>query len=556
MKDNDTFDSLGGAEGIASKLHVSLENGINPNAKSPYSLEDRRRIFGSNVLPTIPSKGFFYLWFSNLKDPIIIMLMAAALVSTVLGVAVPVEREQNAWVEGVAIWVAVFVVSLVGAGNDWHKDRQFQKLNAQKDVIDIKVMREGAESVVVSTDLVVGDIVMLDTGDKVVADMYNIESFGLTTDESSLTGETEPIKKGKEDGDCWLRSGSQVSEGSGKAMVMAVGPHSEWGKTMALVARESGNTPLQEKLGVLAAAIGKIGLFVAVVCFLVLLIRWIVENKGFPWSEFASGPLEFFIFAVTIVVVAVPEGLPLAVTISLAYSMSKMMKDNNFVRVLSACETMGGATAICSDKTGTLTENKMTVVKTVISTLKQDDVPELESISSKISHSITLNACMNSKAFLTESDDGSISFVGNRTECALLMMLKSWGVDYSQIREKHHHSIAQVFGFTSDRKMASVLLRNESGYTLYNKGAADWVLKRCSAFYDENCQLVPLEETQRKNFESMINSMASQGLRTLCLTDKGMYCASMHQICIASVLKSFFICRIPDGYLTSIERLP
>ena len=165
------------------------------------------------------------------------MLMAAALVSTVLGAAVPEEREQNAWVEGVAIWVAVFVVSLVGAGNDWHKDRQFQKLNSQKDIIDVKVFRNGVESLVVSTDLVVGDVVILDTGDKVVADMYTIQSFGLTTDESSLTGETEPIKKGEADGDPWLRSGSQVSEGSGRGLVIAVGPNSEWGRTMALVAR-------------------------------------------------------------------------------------------------------------------------------------------------------------------------------------------------------------------------------------------------------------------------------------------------------------------------------
>lgn len=513
-------------------LHTSCHDGLDTDAAHPFSLEDRRNIFGSNILPTIPSKGFFYLWFSNLKDPIILMLMFAAFVSTVLGAAVPEEREQNSWTEGVAIWVAVLVVSLVGAWNDWHKDKQFHKLNAQKDVLDIKIVRNGVETLVVSTEIVVGDVVLLDTGDKVAADMYMVESFGLTADESSLTGETEPVRKGQSEGDCWIRSGSQISEGSGRAIVIAVGPYSEWGKTMALVARESGITPLQEKLGVLAVAIGKIGLVVAIICFLVLLIRWIVENKGFPMSEFASGPLNFFIFAVTIVVVAVPEGLPLAVTISLAYSMSKMIKDNNFVRILAACETMGGATAICSDKTGTLTENRMTVVKTVISGKRHDDVPEYESILKEISDSIVVNSSLNSKAFITEAEDGSVGFVGNRTECALLMMIRSWGIRYTDVRDEHHDNVVQVFGFTSDRKMASILLKTKSGYRLYNKGAADWVLKKCGSYYDESGVLVPMDQTSRSSFEAIINSMASQGLRTLCLTQKGMFLVSCGDCCV------------------------
>ena len=533
-EDVSILEDMGGIDGVAEKLRIALEKGIDSS-----SVETRRGVFGTNVLPQVPPKSFFFLWFQNLKDPIIIMLMAAALVSTVLGVAVPEERDQNAWTEGVAIWVAVAVVSLVGAGNDWSKDRSFQKLNAQKDVIDVKVLRDGVECLVLSTEVVVGDIVMLDTGDKVVADMVVVQTFGLQTDESSLTGETEPVKKGADEGDVWLRSGSQVSEGSGRALVLAVGPNSEWGKTITLVTRESGPTPLQEKLGVLASAIGKIGLFVAIICFLVLLIRWIVENKGWPWNQFATGPLEFFIFAVTIVVVAVPEGLPLAVTISLAYSMNKMVKDNNFVRVLAACETMGGATAICSDKTGTLTENKMTVVKTVISATQRDAVPNRGAVPDHVARSIVLNSSLNSKAFLTPPDDnGVVGFVGNRTECALLVMLQAWDIDYATVREEEQqrNAIVQVFGFTSARKMASIILAEEgeeeiSGglgagglankrHMLYNKGAADWVLARCSAFYDDSGALVSMTPSKRENFERMINEMASQGLRTLCLTQK------------------------------------
>lgn len=513
-KDKAAWDELGGVEGVATALNTSLHDGI-----SQDSVELRQQWFGANKLKEIPTKSFFVLWFGNLKDPIILMLMAAALVSTVLGAAIPEERADNAWTEGVAIWVAVLVVSLVGAGNDWHKDRQFQKLNAQKDVIEIKVIRGGKQVLVKNTDLVVGDVMMLDTGDKVVADAYTMEVHGLTLDEASLTGEADPIKKGLEGGDPWVRSGTQVTEGSGRVLIIAVGEHSEWGRTMALVIGESGETPLQEKLGVLATAIGKVGFVVALICFIVLMIRWMIEEKGFPMSQFASGPLEFFIFAVTIIVVAVPEGLPLAVTISLAYSMGKMMKDNNFVRVLAACETMGGATAICSDKTGTLTENRMTVVEGWFAGSKYDTVPEFDDLPGIWGEEIVRNSSLNSKAFLTESETGQIGFVGNRTECALLLMVKSWGKSYRDTRDIEHPNVKEVYGFTSERKMASVLVANSDGksFRLYNKGAADWVLGRCVAFIDSTGARVPINDQKRVELMDTITEMASRGLRTLCL---------------------------------------
>jgi hypothetical protein len=163
-KDDMAWAALGGAAGAGAALDTSLADGV---ADDAASLEARRTAFGANRLPAVPAKNFFVLWVSNLKDPILIMLMVAALVSTVLGAAIPAEREENAWTEGVAIWVAVLVVSLVGAGNDWNKDRQFQKLNAQKDLIDVKVVRGGRQQVVPNVDLVVGDVVLLDTGDKV-----------------------------------------------------------------------------------------------------------------------------------------------------------------------------------------------------------------------------------------------------------------------------------------------------------------------------------------------------------------------------------------------------
>ncbi|PSC72089.1 P-type ATPase [Micractinium conductrix] len=515
-KDNDGWTVLGGLEGVAAALRVSLHDGVD-TASAAAGLEARRAAFGANTFKAIPPKSFFKLWLSALKDPTLIMLMVAALVSTVLGVAVPAEREDSAWTEGVAIWVAVLVVSLVGAFNDWNKDRQFQKLNAQKDIIEVKVIRAGQQLTVPNTDVVVGDVMILDTGDKIIADGYVTEVHGLVVDEASLTGESDPVKKGFEPMEPWVRSGTQVTEGSGRMLVLAVGENSEWGRTMALVVGEASDTPLQEKLGWLAAAIGKLGLFVAVVCFIVLLVRWCIEEQGFPMSKFAEGPLEFFIFSVTILVVAVPEGLPLAVTISLAYSMKKMMKDNNFVRVMAACETMGGATAICSDKTGTLTENRMTVVKGYFCGKMYDEVPALSGLPAEAAEEIVLNAALNSKAFLVDLETGQLDFVGNRTECALLVMARNWGQDYKALRDLHHEQTLEVYGFSSERKMASVLVKRRGVLRLYNKGAAEMVLTRCVAMHDATGASVPMTEPLREELLDTVTAMASTGLRTLCL---------------------------------------
>lgn len=523
-KDNEGWEQLGGLPGVASALHVSLSDGVNPEATDGTDLEGRRAVFGANRFKAIPPKSFFRLWFNNLKDPTLILLMAAAMVSTVLGAAVPSERADGAWSEGVAIWVAVAVVSLVGAFNDWNKDRQFQKLNALKDIIEVKVVRGGQQLTVTNLDIVVGDVMLLEAGDKIIADGYTGEVHGLVVDEASLTGESDPVKKGGPGQECWVRSGTQVTEGSGRMLVLAVGENSEWGRTMALVVGEAGNTPLQEKLGWLATAIGKLGLVVAVVCFVVLLVRWCIQEQGFPLDKFSEGPLQFFIFAVTILVVAVPEGLPLAVTISLAYSMKKMMKDNCFVRVLSACETMGGATAICSDKTGTLTENRMTVVKGYFCGQMYKEVPPLATLPASAGDEIVLNAVLNSKAFLIEQpqSDGkgppTTDFVGNRTECALLMMARSWGQDYRELRELHHSKIVEVYNFSSERKMASVLVQHPSGkLRLYNKGAAEMVLTRCTAMLDASGASVPMTEALKSEMEAVVTDMASTGLRTLCL---------------------------------------
>ncbi|KAF6264067.1 hypothetical protein COO60DRAFT_1457828 [Scenedesmus sp. NREL 46B-D3] len=501
-------DKLGGVSGLADTLHSHTNDGLTAEAA-----EASRQHFGSNTYRQVPPKSFIKILFEGYKDPVILLLCAAALLSTVLGAAIPEERHEGKWVEGIAIWVAIFLVTFVSAINDFQKDLQFRKLNAQKDVIEVKVARGGNASLVKNSEVVVGDVLLLDTGDKIVADGLVIESYGLVVDEASLTGESDPIKR--------------VSEGSGKLLVTAVGDSSEWGKTISLVTSSGdAQTPLQEKLGHVAATVGKIGGSVAATCFIALLIKWCVINRGFPVSKINdNGPVQFFLYSVTIIVVAIPEGLPLAVTMALAYSMKKMMKDQNFVRVLAACETMGGATAICSDKTGTLTENRMTVTEGWFAGQTLDHAPSSEEVPSEVRSLLELNFALNSKAFLIEHGKDLVDFVGNRTECALLMLSRKWGSDHKALRAAHQPHIEQMYQFTSAKKMASILLRTEANsLLLLNKGAAEWVLAKCDRFAatDANGRLSaqPLDDTVRAQLMETVVGMASRGLRCICLATR------------------------------------
>ena len=299
-------------------------------------------------------------------------------------------------------------------------------------------------------------------------------------------------------------------------IVTAVGEKSEWGMTMSMVMGEAEYTPLQEKLEVVATQIGKLGGGVAVVCFVVLTIYWAVRHKGFNTDEIDE-VLDFFLFAVTIVVVAIPEGLPLAVTLSPSYSMKKMMQDNNFVRVLAACETMGGATAICSDKTGTLTENKMTVTEGWFGGRSCATVPALAEVGA-IEEAVEANVCLNSTAYLTEGEGTATKCVGSSTEGALLVMVKNWGKDIDGIRDATLPTILRRFQFSSAKKMSSCLVqRKGGGCRLYCKGAAEIVLGKCVSYVAADGAVAPLSEEVRGEIAAYVTQMASNGLRTLCL---------------------------------------
>jgi len=440
----------------------------------------------------------------------------AALISTILGAAIKEQREESAWAEGVAIWVAVSVVSLVGAGNDWSKDKQFRKLNSEREVFDVTVLRSGQEEVVKNVDVVVGDVLKLEAGDAVVADGFFLSGFKLKANESSVTGESDAIMKNEREP--YLISGSYVVEGTGYMLVTAVGEASFYGQTLDDVMGEASDTELQVKLADLAAAIGKLGMVVAVLLFIVLTIQWLVRWKDGGYAEHGVDILNYFLFAVTIVVVAVPEGLPLAVTIALAYSMRKMLSDKIFVRVLASCETMGGATAICSDKTGTLTENQMTIVEGFFFGRKCAQAPARSDFGEELGKLVYENAILNSECFKAKDEaTGKMVFAGgNATEQAFLVLADNWGVDYRQVR--HDLPLHKKFVFSSATKMSHCVIRSGDGFRMYTKGAWDWVLKECTHFLDADGQAKPFSGDKVEEVTEATREMASRGLRCLAMT--------------------------------------
>eukprot|EP00164_Ancoracysta_twista_P000047 GFYU01000064.1.p1 GENE.GFYU01000064.1~~GFYU01000064.1.p1 ORF type:complete len:946 (-),score=362.31 GFYU01000064.1:351-3188(-) len=517
---------LGGVSGVAQKVSVNLKEGLSDKEKGS-NYDSRRNAFGSNEAPDPPVKTFLGLLWEALQDTTLIILVVSAVISLFLGITVKdadkdsdgYEDKNTGWIEGAAILLAVAIVSLVTAGNDYQKEQQFRALNKVKENKKVKVLRGGQQTVTTTFDLTVGDIVVLDTGDAVPADGLYIEGHGLVIDESAMTGESEGVQKS--DGVPFMLSGCQVSEGIGKMMVTCVGTNSEWGMTLANLSEEPEDTPLQAKLGDMAEQIGWGGLAAAVLTFLALTFRWALKQYyspyDFEWSRCAD-LVDFVIIAITIVVVAVPEGLPLAVTISLAYSMQKMMADNNLVRKLEACETMGGATDICSDKTGTLTENRMTVTHGSIAGKYYDDIDaRAPSLDTAVRNILADGIAINSNASISRPQSGRPEFIGNKTECALLYMCQeAFGTDYNKTRAGAQIVFFQ--SFSSARKSMSVVVTTQTGYRIWSKGAAEILLNSCSSTLNQTGGVDKLNDGEKGKLHKYIEDLAKKGLRVVCMT--------------------------------------
>ncbi|CAG7820245.1 unnamed protein product [Allacma fusca] len=600
--------SYGGTAEICKKLATSPVNGV---SGSKVDLDLRRQVYGANVIPPKPPKTFWMLMWEAVQDVTLIILMVAAIVSLLLWLVakysshghVPEEGEddeEHGWIDSVAIFVSVIVVVLVTAFNDYTKERQFRGLQSRiEGEHNFSVIREGEVHQIPVTDIVVGDICQIKYGDLLPADGILLQSNDLKIDESSLTGESDHVKK-SESTDPMVLSGTHVMEGSGKVVVTAVGINSQSGIIFALLgaAAEEGEkvkekkkekppkrskksvdleagpgvgqrqvvsnshagvrdgrpppipeetvcsenkepedkghekSVLQAKLTKLAIQIGYAGTAIAVITVVIMFVRFSVEKYGIKGEpmEIKDGQkfVTFIITGITVLVVAVPEGLPLAVTLSLAYSVKKMMKDNNLVRHLDACETMGNATAICSDKTGTLTTNRMTVVKSYVNgLLSQKSLPKYTDLPPHIGdilvHAIAVNCAYTSRMLPPENPGELPKQVGNKTECALLGFVRDLGKDYQQIRDNiTEESFTRVYTFNSVRKsMSTVIPREGGGFRLFTKGASEIIMKKCAWIYSKEGKLERFtKEMQERLVSEVIEPMACEGLRTISIAFK------------------------------------
>lgn len=534
------------------------------------SFADRKRVFKDNRLPEKKAKSIFQLAWMAYNDKVLLLLTVAAVISLALGIYQSVTAKDGEarveWVEGVAIMAAIVIVVVVGAANDWQKERQFIKLNKKKDDRSVKVIRSGKPREISIYEVLVGDVLQLEQGDMVPVDGVLIDGYNLKCDESSATGESDLVKKRPGDEvyraieahenldkmDPFILSGAKVTEGIGTFLVTSVGVNSSYGKMMMALREPAQTTPLQSKLNVLAEYIAKLGLAAGLLLFVVALIKFLAglpRNHGSP-SEKGQQFLQIFIVAVTVVVVAVPEGLPLAVTLALAFATTRMLKDNNLVRLLRACETMGNATTVCSDKTGTLTQNKMTVVAGTLGTayrfndkktagvpgpetssngkqvISDDDIEEVSTVDfismldKDVIDLLKQSIVINSTAFEGEQD-GKQTFIGSKTETALLGFARDYLGMGPVGEERSNVTTVQVVPFDSARKcMASVVKLNNSKFRLYVKGASEILLGKCGRIIRDPGHQVSETSITPEDVDSLsgaITHYASRSLRTIGL---------------------------------------
>ncbi|CAM0902920.1 unnamed protein product [Alopecurus aequalis] len=509
----------GGISGVANMLKTDTEKGI---SEDDSDLKARQNAFGSNTYPRKKGKSFVAFVWDACKDLTLIILMVAAAVSLALGIYT--EGIKEGWYDGASIAFAVLLVIFVTAFSDYKQSLQFQNLNEEKQNIHVEVVRGGRRIKVSIYDLVVGDILPLKIGDQVPADGILISGHSFSIDESSMTGESKIVNKDQKSP--FMMSGCKVADGYGTMLVTAVGINTEWGLLMASISEDSGEeTPLQVRLNGIATFIGIIGLSIAVVVLIVLVARYFTGHTynpdGSPQyvkgkmgvGETIRGIVKIFTIAVTIVVVAVPEGLPLAVTLTLAFSMRKMMKDKALVRRLSACETMGSATTICSDKTGTLTLNQMNVVEAYFGGKKMVPTDNTEMLSVTFSTMIIEGIAQNTSGSIFEPEGGKAPEVtGSPTEKAILSWGLQLGMKFNETRSKS--SILQVFPFNSEKKRGGVAVQvGDSEVHVYWKGAAELILESCTDWLDADGSKHSMTPEKADEFKKFIEDMAVASLR-------------------------------------------
>lgn len=443
-------------------------------------LESRQK-HGANVLTPPPEESLWKLFFDKFKDPLIIVLLAAGVLSILISIYEYVGLDEGATVffEPAGIFMAIFLATGLSFYFEKKAEDEFKILNQVNDDEAVQVIRDGNPTQVPKKDVVVGDILILNTGEEIPADARLLEATQLSVDESTLTGEpmaaktTDPEHFDPEatfPSDHVMR-GTRVMEGHGIAEVYAVGDSTENGKVYEAAHIDDGTkTPLTEQLERLGALVTKGSYLIGGAVIVGRVMMYLLGHPDFDWLHFIAYFLQTIMIAVTLVVVSVPEGLPMAVTLSLAYSMRRMLRTNNLVRKMHACETMGATTVICTDKTGTLTQNQMRVAETAFFGLPDQKLGDNDE-----SHLIETAIAVNSTAQLDLSDPERPTVLGNPTEGALLLWMRAAGVDYRAIRESA--KVVRELPFTTERKyMATVIAEPDGRERLFVKGAPEIVL--------------------------------------------------------------------------------
>ncbi|KAK2951142.1 ion-transporting P-type ATPase [Blattamonas nauphoetae] len=493
-------------------------------------------------------------------DFTLILLTILAVISIVLGIIMPDSDDPTeevhipGWVDGLAILVTVAAVIIVTTINNWSQDKQFRALNKEQQNRSCSVLRDGQFVTIGSNDLVVGDVVRVDAGELIPADLILFESQLLECNESVLTGESLGIYKSEKD-DPFLLSGCTITNGTGMAFVICVGSHSQLGIVNKSLSSDTdtSETPLQARLDDIAKQIGYVGVGAAVLYLIFFIIRWIYHLVKHDGSKNATirALCDAVIIAVTIVVAAVPEGLPLAVTLSLAFSLNRMLKDQILVRVLSSCETMGEITSLCIDKTGTLTQNSLSVQQvwaqdSVWDTITRHSpntlVEEATVASISINNSASIGERQRVRINPASRSGGVVSVSGDSTDCGLVEFVEESGFSVTEARKQA--KVLHRLQFTPDRKRTTVLIETarQDGATdwiVLCKGAPDYVLPFVTTVTRTSCQseartslrlsstfnpasfsFETLTPKQKARIETKGNEMGSSGMRVLSVAWK------------------------------------
>lgn len=472
-------------EELLAKTGTDSEKGLNPE-----QVEKSRSTYGTNSFVRQSHESLAKRIWDASTEPMLVMLIFAAIITLAVNITRYFTGGEYNFLECVGIFAAIALSVVITIITEGKSAKAFEALNKINEDTLIKVIRNGEPQLITQKEIVVGDIIMIETGDKIVADGRLLSSNDLSVDESALTGESLPVKKDAEfvcqkstpvaERANMLYSGCFVSAGNGQMLVTGVGNDTEFGQiAQELSSIEKTTTPLQEKLDKLGKQITVLGASAAVIVFAIEVLQFVMNGQ-----LNLDTVSDAFITSIVLIVAAVPEGLPTIVAVSLALNIIKMSKENALVKKMIACETIGCVNIICSDKTGTLTENRMTVQKIYTG----GELIDPEQLKDEM---LLKNYCINSNANISE-EDGSWSFIGNPTEGSLLAAAAKAGVDYQELR--HAADIVRVFPFSSQNKDMSTIVRENGKEILYVKGNPEKIISLCTGIS---------EEEKEKNFHLM-----------------------------------------------------